>query len=86
MPVSYTHLIYHIRSFTKEKKADGTIEAATYHLAPVMARLFQDAGGAELKSVGVLDERIATYNAGTGVLTMKREGRTMVYALSLIHI
>ena len=73
--------VHHIRSFVKRKNSDGTITAETYNVAQVLLRLFADAGGVGgPKSIAVLDERIAEYTPETGYLTMKAEGRNMVYA------
>ena len=74
--------VYHIRTFTKKKDA-GAIVPMTYDVKSVMSRLFVDAGGKDLKSIDVLDRRIATYDSDSGLLTMKTEGRTMVYASGL---
>ncbi len=75
--------VYHIRTFTKKKTDNGDLVPMTYNLSAVMNRLFLDVGGTALKSIGVLDERIAAYDADSGMLTMKTEGRTMVYASGL---
>ena len=74
--------IYHIRAFLERRNAAGALEAATYDILPVMQRLFRDAGGQveNMKSIDVLDHRIAEFDPDSGKLIMKGEGRTVVYA------
>ncbi|MBP3520316.1 MAG: hypothetical protein J6J87_03105, partial [Oscillospiraceae bacterium] len=74
--------IYHIRTFLERRNSLNELEPETYDILPVMQRLFRDAGGQveDMKSVDVLDHRVAEFDPESQQLVMKGEGRTVVYA------
>lgn len=73
--------IYHIRSFA-EKRVNGVLVPETYDdIVPVMQRLLADQNtGLTLRSIDVLDHRVAEFDPESQKLIMRGEGQTVVYA------